>query len=103
MVERQLQASVVRWLNEQPETLARVNGPGPAHVVGDPDVYGCTGGVMFQIELKVGKNKPTALQLQRLLDWETAGAVTGVCTSLREVKALFEKAISPRVWGDPDW
>jgi len=93
MVERQLQASVVRWLNEQPGTLARVNGPGPAHVVGDPDVYGCHRGVMFQIELKVGKNKPTALQLQRLLDWDNADAVTGICTSLAEVKALFANRI----------
>ena len=91
MVERRLQASVVRWLNAQPNTMARVNGPGPAHVVGDPDVYGCVLGQMFQLELKTEAGRVTPKQEHEMALWAEAGASVHVFRSLDEVKAWFSR------------
>lgn len=89
MTERVLQASIVRYLNAQPHTLARVNGPGPAHIVGDPDIYGCVGGLMFQMEVKQEKGLVTALQEHQLACWRKAGAQAFVVRSLAEAKAAY--------------
>lgn len=88
MVESNLQYAIVRYLNRLPNTVARVNGPGPAHVVGDPDVYGCQDGRMFQIEVKQPKGRVSAAQEFRLKEWSEAGATCAVVTSLDQVKQL---------------
>jgi Holliday junction resolvase len=41
---------------------------------GVPDIVGCYRGLMFGIECKAGKNKPTALQLRELAAISEAGA-----------------------------
>jgi hypothetical protein len=88
-MERSLQSSAVRWLNKQPRTRARVNGPGPAHVAGDPDVYGCVAGRMFQIELKAPRGVVSPIQKVRLAEWGEADAVVAVCRSMDEVRAVW--------------
>jgi hypothetical protein len=90
--ERNFQASVVQRLNRQPHTIARVNGPGQAHVVGDPDVYGCRAGQMFHLELKVpgSGSKVTPIQAYWLRRWEEdAGAFTGVARDMARVEELW--------------
>lgn len=84
MAERDLQGSIVNALNAQPDTLARVNGPGPAHVVGDPDIYGCVNGLMFHMEVKMPKGKLKEAQAFRLKEWKSAGAQVFVVTSVTE-------------------
>ena len=88
--ERNLQASAVRWLNQQPGTVARVNGPGPAHVTGDPDLYGCINGRMFHIELKTEAKGSATREIQDywLEKWSEAGALTATGRSMSEVRRL---------------
>jgi hypothetical protein len=43
---------------------------------GVPDIVGCYRGLMFGIECKAGKNKPTALQLRELAAINEAGGCT---------------------------
>lgn len=100
MAERSLQDATIRWLNAQIATLARVNGPGPAHVVGDPDVYGCHDGIMFQIELKTEAGKVSRAQSLRLEEWNNAGAKTLVASSLEEVKDFWWRELFPNGGGE---
>ncbi len=86
MSESALQASIVRWLNRQPNCIARVNGPGPAHVVGDPDVYGCLDGRAYVIEVKQVNGRLAKIQAHRLEQWRAAGARATVARSLAEVQ-----------------
>lgn len=81
-----MQAAIVRYLNTQPRTIARVNGPGPAHIVGDPDIYGCVGGLMFHMEVKQEKGLVTPLQQHQLDRWKDAGAKVYVVRSLEEAR-----------------
>jgi Holliday junction resolvase len=97
MAERDLQGSIVRWLNTQHCTVARVNGPGPAHVVGDPDIYGCCAGGMFVIECKSAVGCTSQTQEFRLDEWRKAGASTLVARSLKAVKEWYEN-----MYGDRD-
>jgi hypothetical protein len=57
---------------------------------GEPDLILCVGGQFVAIELKVGDNKPTRLQLHRLEQWRSAGALTLVCYSLNQFREFIE-------------
>lgn len=46
-----------------------------SHVVGDPDLYGCAGGVHFEIEVKIPGQYPTQVQEHRLKEWRSHGAI----------------------------
>lgn len=59
--------------------VIRIN-TGPHGAAGEPDMVGCIDGQMFALEVKLAYNKPTDLQLQRLREWERAGAYTAVVT-----------------------
>lgn len=102
MAESDLQASMVRFLNAQIATVARVNGPGPAHIVGDPDIYGVHDGIAFQIEAKTEHGKLTPAQEYRLDEWQCAGARTLVARSLQEVKDFFWRELFPYGISDQD-
>lgn len=95
MAEAALQASMVRWLNRLPGCIARVNGPGPAHVAGDPDIYGCLNGQTYVVEVKQVKGRLTRLQEHRLQQWRDAGAQATVARSLDELQAWLW------TWADP--
>lgn len=56
---------------------------------GIPDIIGCVKGRMVAIELKVGKNDATVLQKYTIRKLGKAGAITGVCYDLNEVKELL--------------
>jgi len=92
MTENNLQAAIVRYLNTLPNTVARVNGPGPAHVVGDPDIYGCVGGLMFHMEVKAEKGLVSPIQEHRMHQWQTAGAKVYVVRSMDDAKAAHSLA-----------
>ncbi len=60
--------------------------------MGDPDLYGCLpGGRHFEIEVKRPGNYPTALQDQRLAEWFTAGAISGVARSVEDALQILAK------------
>ena len=58
--------------------------PGSILSGGEPDVYGCYGGRMFQIEFKVPGKLPTEKQAKSLDEWREAGAKTGVAVTAYE-------------------
>jgi len=45
---------------------------------GQPDITGCVCGHRVEIEVKVGRNEPTEIQIERLAEWARAGAKCAV-------------------------
>jgi hypothetical protein len=87
MPETRLVNRIIRWLNDQPSTRAR-KVHGSVYQTGEPDVDAVVNGRAVKIEVKLPGQKSTALQARRLAQWEAAGAVVGVVTSLDEVQAI---------------
>jgi hypothetical protein len=58
-------------------------------ISGDPDVFGCWGGVHFELELKVPGASATPLQCTRLQAWKRAGAQVFVIHSLAEFDVVI--------------
>ena len=92
MAEGNLQSNVLKYLNALPECIAE-NVSGNIHQSGRADINACYKGICLKIELKDPETnyKPTKQQLLYLKKWAKAGAITGVCYSLRDVKKLLEK------------
>lgn len=92
MAERNLQKQVLRKLRERyPSAQFRVlHGTVYAHR-GDPDIYGCIGGRMIQIETKISGNKPSPLQEKRIRDWEAAGAISFAAWSWDDVESELRR------------
>ena len=89
--ERAIVKAILAYLNGLPGCLARKRWGGGMGVAGDPDIDACIRGRSLQLEVKRPGEKPTPLQLQRLEEWRTAGAITGVVTSVEETRAVLGK------------
>ena len=92
MAEGSLQSTVLKYLNSLPRCIAE-NVRGSADQSGRADVNMCYKGRCVKIELKDPSTgyKPTKQQLLYLKKWAAAGAKTGVCYSLKDVKKLLEE------------
>jgi Holliday junction resolvase len=64
---------------------------------GTPDLMGCYHGRPFAIECKINKNHTTRLQLKRLDEWRSAGAVAVVAREDFDT-AAFLRMVCPRRW-----
>lgn len=93
-LESTIQSSVLKYLNNLPNCVAE-NVSGNSRQSGRPDINGCINGKSFRIELKSPDhdNVATKKQLNNLKKWKRAGAITGVCYSLKEVKELLKEEI----------
>lgn len=61
------------------------------HEAGTPDIVGCYDGHFLALEVKRDeKSKPTPLQVQRLAEWYSAGAITAVVWSVTSAIAVLE-------------
>lgn len=92
-MEGDIQSSVLKYLNSLPQCMAE-NVRGNASQSGRADINACYKGRCIKIELKDAKDKgysATAQQKLYLKKWEKAGAVVGVCYSVKDVKKLLEK------------
>ena len=89
MIEKSLQRRVLRELNAHPHCKAVAISP-PSVETGTPDIIGCCRGCMFLIELKVGKNKPSALQKQRINQSSKSGACAIVAREDFDTPAFLE-------------
>jgi hypothetical protein len=87
--ESKLSGEIVKWMNKQPNTVARKKHMTPYGMRGDPDIYGCVLGQMFLLEIKLGKNTPTKLQGARLVEWHEAGAITGVAWTMEQAQEFY--------------
>lgn len=91
-MERDIQTAVLRYLNSLPQCIAE-NVRGNASQSGRADINACYKGHCLKIELKDPKDKSygvTAQQKLYLRKWKAAGAITGVCYSVEDVKKLLE-------------
>jgi hypothetical protein len=89
--ERAIVKAILGYLNSLPGCLARKRWGGGMGVGGDPDIDACIRGRSLQLEVKRPGEKPTILQVKRLAEWQQAGAVVGVVTSIVEVRTILEE------------
>lgn len=92
MAETSLQSKVLEYLNSIPHCIAE-NVSGNASQSGRADINACYKGRCLKIELKDSETgyKPTKQQILYLKKWAIAGAKTGVCYSVEDVKILLEE------------
>ena len=85
VLERAVTGRILATLRKYPHVVARKRHGTVMGMAGDLDLYGSISGRHFEIEVK-RPNDPssqlTKLQTQRLLEWKTAGAITGVARSV---------------------
>jgi len=75
---------------------------------GEPDIFGIFNGRHVEIEVKIGDNTPTPLQLDRLRKWQSYGAITGCVWSMTDLYYLLyqscltdEQKIPIEKWFNP--
>jgi len=86
--EKNLTKKILKALNELPKTKA-IKREASGVRNGQADITGAYKGIRLEIEVKVGDNKPTALQLQWLSEWKKAGCITGWVRSVDEAMLLL--------------
>jgi hypothetical protein len=91
MREKDLVNQIMAFLRRTPGCTAEKRHGTPYGKVGQPDITGCLMGHRFEIEVKVGRNKPTEMQSMRLNEWREAGASVCVVWSLDEAKEFIRK------------
>lgn len=95
VLERVVVARIMAALKKQPGIVARKRHGTAMGVGGDPDIYGTFNGRHFEIEVKRPSDPSsqlTELQTKRLLEWNLAGAITGVARSVDEALAILGKS-----------
>jgi hypothetical protein len=100
-LERNLQTAVLRKLKalraQDDRLVFRKRHGSVLGVAGDPDVYGLWAGIAWELELKAPGEQPTALQWERLDEWNKAGAVVGVIDKVQDFDQ-FIAMIQEYVW-----
>jgi hypothetical protein len=94
VLESTIVTAIVQALKSVPGLVVRKRWGNAMGFAGDPDLSGCYQGRHFELEVKVPGGRLTKLQLERLREWRSAGALTGVVGSVRE--ALEVLGIAPR-------
>lgn len=87
-LEKSIVDSILRYLNALPQCRA-IKVSGDAKRSGEPDIDCVYRGQAYKMEVKRPGGKLTRLQAAVLAKWEAAGAITGVVTSVDEVKELL--------------
>lgn len=92
-MEKSIQTSVLRYLNSIPGCMAE-NVRGSASQSGRADINACYKGKCIKIELKDPEDTGYGVTQQQslyLLKWAKAGAVTGTCYSIDDVKRIIQQ------------
>jgi hypothetical protein len=87
-LEKSITDSILKWLNDQPDTRAIKSHGGP-YRSGEPDIIGCALGRFFALEVKRPGGKVTPLQTATLARWSEAGGQVAVVHSLDEAKSVY--------------
>lgn len=88
MREKDLQSQIIQYLRSNGAYVCKVN---IASKNGVPDLLVCWFGRFVGIEVKVGRNKPTALQEINLRRINQAGGWSLVARSLEDVKNFVQQ------------
>ena len=92
MLESALQKKVMEYLRKmRPTEPIFFWKASDKFVAGIPDIMGVYNGKSWGIELKVGKNKPTALQEATIANLRNAGAKVAVCYSMEAVQEFIKE------------
>ena len=91
--ETPLSRKIVRYIKSIPNCWAYKRHAGPNRK-GSPDISGSVNGIRLEIEVKVGDNTPTDLQLKHLDRWTEMNAITACVWSIKEVKFLMKNIIA---------
>ena len=84
----------MKWLEPQLRDGIKVIRICDRYTKGYSDIFICVRGIFVAAELKDKTGKPTPHQLLFIADMEKAGAVCGVCKTVKEVADLVETAKS---------
>jgi hypothetical protein len=102
MLESTLVTQCIAWVKANGGDAWKVHGGGEQRS-GEPDIDGAiiwAGQIIhFKIELKVGANTPSAIQIKRLERWAKYGYCVGVAYSLGE----FRERITTYDASEPCW
>ena len=93
--ESTITKNFIKWLNTHDRTFAMKRYAGPGRK-GQVDITGCCHGIRLEIEVKVGDNTPTKLQLMWLDRWARTGAITYWANTLEDLKTIFLKKMRAR-------
>jgi len=93
-LEKSIVNSIIKYLNSLPQCRA-IKVSGDAKRSGEPDIDCVYRGQAYKIEVKRSGGKATRLQKAILAKWAAAGAITGVVTSVDEVKELLGEEVIP--------
>ena len=89
MNESQLVAKIKSYLKTKGAYVEKIWGGG-FQSAGIPDLIACYKGKFIGIEVKVGKNKPSDVQLAKIIMIRRANGIAEVVYSLEEVKRIIE-------------
>ena len=81
--ETALVGKIIDRLKAEGGFWVKIHG-GPMQQTGIPDIIGCYKGKFVGIEVKVGNNTPSALQVVVLKELKQAGAKCGIAYSIEE-------------------
>jgi hypothetical protein len=92
VLEKAVVGRITAALRKLPGVVVRKRHGTVMGLAGDPDLYGSINGRHFEIEVK-RPNDPssqlTKLQTERLLEWKTSGAITGVARSVSDALSIL--------------
>lgn len=90
--ESVLLSKVMEWLAPQRRDRIEAIRICDRYAKGYSDVFICVHGVLVLAELKDDEGKPTPHQIQFLEKMCAAGAIGGICRSVKDVADLVEQA-----------
>lgn len=90
MTESRFKCAAVKLIRKELPN-AWIYHPSDKWISGIPDLFVLDHGVLAAIELKVGKNTATRLQLITLERIGAAGAITAICRDAAGIRDVIEK------------
>lgn len=87
--ESSIAQAIIKYIRKLPRSHAEKTH-GSTFKSGQPDIDAVIAGRAVKLEVKRPGNDATPLQRRILETWASAGCVTGVVTSVEDVKALFK-------------
>ena len=91
MKEQQLQSQIIKYIIARGGYTVKVV---TATKAGVPDIIACLNGKFYGIEVKIGNNKPSALQIANLKAIDKAGGIGILAYSLDDVIKYMSRRLT---------
>jgi len=86
--ESGIQAGIMKMLKKKHIKAINVHG-GPFMEAGTPDIIACVGGLMWLFEVKNENGELSKIQIARLNEWHSSGAMCCVVRDVKEAEWLL--------------